>query len=131
MRVTRIPADWPGDDPSAIALAARVVMLSAASRTCTIGYCTDEQRVLLADIHRVTELKHVAGDSFPDFLAGAKQRLAAHMRLERPGPGSTRRSRMSPAANRSTSSASSTTGSSSWPRASTKRTWVSRGCRAR
>jgi hypothetical protein len=87
MRVTRDPADWPGDDPSAIALAARVVMLSAASRTCTIGYCTDEQRVLLADIHRVTELKHVAGDSFPDFLAGAKQRLAAHMRLERPGPG--------------------------------------------
>jgi hypothetical protein len=67
---------WPSDDdPAAIAVAARIVMLSAASRTCHLASCNKPQETLLSLIPEVTELEQVRGQTFPTFLASAKARL--------------------------------------------------------
>jgi hypothetical protein len=70
-------SDWPGEDPAAIALAARIVMLSAASRTCILDTCSAEQQQLLSLLQMTTDIRLVRGRSFPEFLAAAQRHLGA------------------------------------------------------
>jgi hypothetical protein len=67
--------EWPGDDPAAIALAARIVLLSEASKTCHLDNSTAEQVDLLSLIGIATDLRCVRGQAFDEFLASAKTRL--------------------------------------------------------
>ena len=109
--------DWP-DDPSAIALAAPW-SCSRPLATCTIGYCT---RAACCSRHPPRDQLSTCRRFLPDFLAAPSSASppicasSAQARLDQTLADVAR-------CNRSTSSASSTTGSSSWPRASTKRTW--------
>src|SRR5205807_5648 len=64
---------WPGEDQVAIALAAKVAMLAAASRTCAIKPSSKAQKALLDEVAKVAASKHVNGQPFPDFLVDAKE----------------------------------------------------------
>jgi hypothetical protein len=66
-------SDWPGDDPNAIALAARIPMLAAAAKTCPVSKLSSDQAQLLTLILRATDSQNVAGQAFPEFLSAAKQ----------------------------------------------------------
>jgi hypothetical protein len=75
--------DWPGQDPVAIAIAAKIAMLAAASRTCAAEPSSQDQRDLLEEVGKVTARKHVGGKEFPEFLADAKVRLETRAHEER------------------------------------------------
>jgi hypothetical protein len=66
---------WPGEDQAAIALAARVVMLSAAGKTCHLRSTTKDQDDLLRLLALATDTRQVGGESFPEFLGSAKDVL--------------------------------------------------------
>src|SRR4051794_12873864 len=61
--------DWPGDDAVAIALAARIVMLAAASRVCSVGRRTRHESMLLHLIEYATDVSGVQGAPFERFLS--------------------------------------------------------------
>jgi hypothetical protein len=65
--------DWPGDDPSAIALAARIAMLSAAAQTCPVSDLSPDEALLMALILKATSTANVNGHSFAEFLSSAKE----------------------------------------------------------
>lgn len=62
---------WPAEDPLEIALAARVAMLAAASRSCILDGQSPAEEDVLDLIRRFTNVDKVEGRSFPDFLAAA------------------------------------------------------------
>ena len=67
----------------AVALAAKIAMLAAASRTCAVEPSSQDQRDLLEQVAAVTALKHVNGRPFDEFLGDAKERLATRAVEER------------------------------------------------
>jgi hypothetical protein len=67
---------WPANDAKEIAMATRIVMLSAAARTCPIGGHNRDQDKLLNLLSMSTDVGHVEGQSFPEFVADAQQRLS-------------------------------------------------------
>jgi hypothetical protein len=69
-------ADWPGEDARAIALAARVVLLTQASRTCSLSSPTEDERDLLSLIGLASDLRLVRGRSFSEFLDFTKRKVA-------------------------------------------------------
>jgi hypothetical protein len=72
----RDTSGWPGEDPAAIALATRVVLLTAATATCNLGSCSPDQRELLALAQMATDMRLVRGRPFSEFLEAAKSQLA-------------------------------------------------------
>jgi hypothetical protein len=80
MEATTNTQAWPGEDQAAVALAARVVMLSAASRTCHLRSTTKDQDDLLRLVALATDTRTVGGESFPVFLESAKRRLSTSAR---------------------------------------------------
>ena len=76
-------SEWPGGDAVAVALAAKIAMLAAASRTCAVEPSSQDQRDLLEQVAAVTALKHVNGRPFDEFLGDAKERLATRAVEER------------------------------------------------
>jgi hypothetical protein len=66
---------WPREVAKEIALATRIVMLSAAAKTCPMYDRTDDQDAVLDAIAKVTRTKHVDGRPFAEFLDDARARL--------------------------------------------------------
>jgi hypothetical protein len=73
--VSTQPATWPRNTPSEIAIATRIAMLSAASRTCPLTGRTEDQDALLELLRMGTRPDRVEGRSFPQFLASAVERI--------------------------------------------------------
>jgi hypothetical protein len=69
-------SSWPGEDPAAISLATRVVLLTAATATCNLGSYSPDQRELLALVQMATDMRLVRGRPFSEFLEAAKRQLA-------------------------------------------------------
>ena len=64
-------AEWPGDDPAAIALASRIAMFDGA-RLFPSNDPPEEEKLLLDLIELSTKASLVEGLSYPDFLVKAK-----------------------------------------------------------
>jgi hypothetical protein len=79
---TKLTGAWPKTVPLEIALAARIVMLSAASRTCPLDGRTEDQDMLLDLIRLGTRPMHVEGQSFSEFLSSAVAHLEKLVKTE-------------------------------------------------
>jgi hypothetical protein len=78
------PDTWPRDeDAPAIALASRIVLLSAVAGTCPISGRTYDQGTLLQQIERATQSEMVEGRTFSEFLAWAQGDVHG-VRLKKP-----------------------------------------------
>ena len=81
--MTAATSGWPGESSAAIALAARVAMLSAASTTCKLTGRSRHQTDLLHLVRMATEVDNVDGQDFPKFLESAKREVLEGARLAR------------------------------------------------
>jgi hypothetical protein len=65
---------WP-ETAKDVAFATRVVLLTAAARTCKVGSCSPEQKQVLGLVQEWTDDRYTHGKAFPQFLDQTKQRV--------------------------------------------------------